>query len=624
MCAAVSVTKIHHPGLCLLLTLAGSCFFAPVAAQSFPVDPSLPLVTGAFVQLNNSLASKSAAWWQTELGFMKSIGMDTVIVQYVAYNNSYYYPTSVSGGAPFGTDSIERILDAADQHGMNVHLGVHIDTSQFSGSFDLPANLSRGTATLNELHTRYGSHSSLAGWYMPHEFSDYTVFYDPALRDKLVTYTHDLTESAHNATGQTMMISPYFGQNPNGPAYAAWWDTTGLPSTGIDIFNLQDGVGTHRTTIAQSQAVFQAMAPVMANHNVAFWGNNESFNQIHGWPVDAQPFAAVPTDINTFKQQIQSTTPLVEKSVTFEFTTYMSTQGTAAANVLYQDYQDYYNDITSPGSPIQPIEIASYAYDNPPSTYFNSFAGDPSNALLIDGGLGSLTGGPGGAFGNGSWVGFGDDTAAGGPQPRVIFDLGGERRVDSIELTYLVAAGPFIFAPQEVPGVADALTVEISTTGVSFTETAFSNNFVHWATDQANGAFERRSVILDLGGVLASHLAIDVRTPNTWIFLGEFQAFPSILPGDYDGDGLVGPADLQVWRSSFGSNIELAADGNGDRIVDAADYVVWRKNFGAGAGATAAASAAVAEPATCTLLAVGAVTMRMRRRTNCHRFRVDA
>jgi len=64
--------------------------------------------------------------------------------------------------------------------------------------------------------------------------------------------------------------------------------------------------------------------------------------------VDNQAFAAIPTDINTFKQQIQSTTRLVEKSVTFEFTTYMSTQGTTAANVLYQDYADYFQIVTAP------------------------------------------------------------------------------------------------------------------------------------------------------------------------------------------------------------------------------------------------------------------------------------
>jgi glucose/arabinose dehydrogenase len=49
------------------------------------------------------------------------------------------------------------------------------------------------------------------------------------------------------------------------------------------------------------------------------------------------------------------------------------------------------------------------------------------------------------------------------------------------------------------------------------------------------------------------------------------------IKGDYDIDGDVDDDDAAVWRSTFGSNLLLAADGNGNGVVDAADYVVWRK-----------------------------------------------
>ncbi|QDU89508.1 Di-glucose binding within endoplasmic reticulum [Pirellulimonas nuda] len=51
-------------------------------------------------------------------------------------------------------------------------------------------------------------------------------------------------------------------------------------------------------------------------------------------------------------------------------------------------------------------------------------------------------------------------------------------------------------------------------------------------------------------------------------------------PFDYDASGLVDQSDYQVWRKSFGSTTNLAADGNGDGVIDAADYSAWRDHLG--------------------------------------------
>ena len=68
-----------------------------------------------------------------------------------------------------------------------------------------------------------------------------------------------------------------------------------------------------------------------------------------------------------------------------------------------------------------------------------------------------------------------------------------------------------------------------------------------------------------------------------WDMVAPFQVVPAI-PGDYNGNGIVGLEDYDVWKTSFGSITLLAADGNGNHVVDAADYSVWRDHLGSSLG----------------------------------------
>lgn len=77
--------------------------------------------------------------------------------------------------------------------------------------------------------------------------------------------------------------------------------------------------------------------------------------------------------------------------------------------------------------------------------------------------------------------------------------------------------------------------------------------------------------------------------------------FRVVLPGDYSGDGTVGPEDYNLWKAGFGSSTSNA-DGNRDGIIDAADYTIWRDHLGnsinAGiGGGSALPSAAPLSPA---------------------------
>jgi hypothetical protein len=89
--------------------------------------------------------------------------------------------------------------------------------------------------------------------------------------------------------------------------------------------------------------------------------------------------------------------------------------------------------------------------------------------------------------------------------------------------------------------------------------------------------------------------------------------------GDYDLNGTIGPEDYSLWKSSFGSTTNLAADGNYSGIVDAADYTIWRDQFDMNVGAEigGASRASVPEPAGTLLVLVAligiSVNVRARR-----------
>src|SRR4051794_4884183 len=78
-------------------------------------------------------------------------------------------------------------------------------------------------------------------------------------------------------------------------------------------------------------------------------------------------------------------------------------------------------------------------------------------------------------------------------------------------------------------------------------------------------------------------------------------AEPPFSPGDFNHDGHVDIADYAVWRATYGSASNLAADANGNSVVDAADYVIWRQN--SGTAGNASASFGVPEPC-CLVLCV--------------------
>ena len=91
------------------------------------------------------------------------------------------------------------------------------------------------------------------------------------------------------------------------------------------------------------------------------------------------------------------------------------------------------------------------------------------------------------------------------------------------------------------------------------------------------------------------------------------RVFPGLTPGDYNADGVVDSEDYGEWRSTFGSQTKLWADGNNNGVIDAADYAIWRKGSSMAGGGFLIG---VPEPGTVGLTALAlVVTSAWTRRT---------
>ena len=283
---------------------------------------------------------------RVEVDFMRSD------VSAVELPGSIRVATSVDGAAwtevgaaawgpvePVAWEPLRDILDAADERGMRVFLGLGLDPTFWQGQFDPLASAEENVALMLRLEELYGASPALAGWYLPEEIDD-RRFVAADVHEAALVYLEAMVRAAHERTGRPVMVAPYFGMNPNGPAYAAWWDAT-LARAPIDIIALQDGVGTRRTTTEEGVPVFQALAEVAARHGVALWSDLEVFEQIHGWPVDTGSWQARPARIEQVLHQLELEAPHVDKIVVFDFTHYMSPRLGGAAEELYRGYQAY-------------------------------------------------------------------------------------------------------------------------------------------------------------------------------------------------------------------------------------------------------------------------------------------
>jgi hypothetical protein len=69
-----------------------------------------------------------------------------------------------------------------------------------------------------------------------------------------------------------------------------------------------------------------------------------------------------------------------------------------------------------------------------------------------------------------------------------------------------------------------------------------------------------------------------------------------ILPGDFNGDGVVDAADYTVWRDNLGAPASTLLNDVDGGVIGVAQYNTWSADFGNSSGSSSLSNAVVPEP----------------------------
>lgn len=269
------------------MALAIAVIAPATTAEATPTCTTTPRISGSFVQpalidgmtttqLTNEFSTLTNACITSQvLQWTADTGVDTTV-----------YPSGLSGYTQStSTDVVSRLLTAADTAGVKEYLGLGTDNDWWSNYANNTTWLSNQAAAADaladDLYSKYGSHTSLKGWYIPFEVDNWN-FLTSTTWSNMATFLSTVATHLHTLSpGLPVIIAPFF--NTSGGQTSSQWTTMWesiLASAPIDVVALQDGVGDGHATTAQLSTWYSATktAITTSSPSTALWSDSDTYN----------------------------------------------------------------------------------------------------------------------------------------------------------------------------------------------------------------------------------------------------------------------------------------------------------------------------------------------------------
>lgn len=304
--------------------------------------PSKPVFQSSFIQYWYSQDFDPNRWKQ-ELTMLKEIGVNEIILQTIADTKNKYtvYPTKLPGYTHNDVDMLENVLKEADLLSMKVRIGIGFNDEWWNKratdltwlNYEAAAN----NKIIDEVVKTYGHHPSLSGWYIPHEFCQFTALTDKEQSNLNRFFKQMASEIKLKSPDKDIMISPfYYGKLSLDALLPAWSSmvNTVLNGTGIDILALQDSVGVNYNSIDKLGVLFFYTKKGTDKAGIKLFSVTETFA--------AASSGNIPVYQDKISKQLSKVEPYVESFVAFSINHFQNANEPSQVG-YYNIYYDYYS-----------------------------------------------------------------------------------------------------------------------------------------------------------------------------------------------------------------------------------------------------------------------------------------
>jgi hypothetical protein len=323
-----------------VMALSGGCATVTGGARDLPPRECARGLTASFVQLSERELGFDRAAWREEVALLRSMGARTLVVQFSG-DDEGPYDRRRPGRTP-----VRDLLDEAGAAGLTTWLGLHADR-HWPDDRDLarnpPAPLDDAAASA-ELVGLCRARPTCEGFYLSTEVDDHLgLDAAPRVSSFLASVASALRRLAPD---KRLAVAPFFTGVLAPREHAAFWQpflATGL----VDVFMLQDGVGTRRATPSIARDYLAALRAVMPRGtagprgSLELWSVVELFDQLAGPPRDARPFTARPASFRVIARSLALEGAVADRLIAFSMLDYGDPRRSRRAARLYKAYTDW-------------------------------------------------------------------------------------------------------------------------------------------------------------------------------------------------------------------------------------------------------------------------------------------